>query len=68
MALAANTLADTLVLRSGRRIEGDLVGVRGSTVEFDESGSTRRYDRSEVARIELGHKDDRVTRRWTRRG
>jgi len=30
------------------------VGVRGSTVEFDESGSTRRYDRSEVARIELG--------------
>jgi hypothetical protein len=54
MALAANTLADTLVLRSGRRVEGDLVGVRGSTVEFDESGSTRRYDRSEVARIELG--------------
>ena len=54
MALAANTLADTLVLRSGRRVEGDLVGVRGSTLEFDESGSTRRYDRSEVARIELG--------------
>ena len=55
IALATNTLADTLVLRSGRRIEGDLVGVRGSTVEFDESGSsTRRYDRSEVARIELG--------------
>ena len=54
MALAANTLADTLVLRSGRRVEGDLVGVRGSTVEFDEGGSTRRYDRSEVARIELG--------------
>src|SRR6185295_9763288 len=25
-----------------------------STVEFDENGSTRRYDRSEVARIELG--------------
>jgi len=54
MALAASTLADTLVLRSGRRVEGDLVGVRGSTVEFDESGSTRRYNRSEVARIELG--------------
>jgi hypothetical protein len=53
-ALAANTLADTLVLRSGKRVEGDLVGVRGSTVEFEESGSTRRYDRSEVARIELG--------------
>ena len=52
-ALATTTLADTLVLRSGRRVEGDLVGVRGSTVEFDENGSTRRYDRSDVARIEL---------------
>jgi hypothetical protein len=55
MALAVNTLADTLVLRSGRRVEGDLVGVRGSTVEFEESGGgARRYDRSDVARIELG--------------
>jgi hypothetical protein len=53
-ALATTTLADTLVLRSGRRVEGDLVGVRGGTVEFDENGSTRRFDRSEVARIELG--------------
>lgn len=53
-ALATTTLADTLVLRSGRRVEGDLVGVRGGTVEFDENGSTRRYDRSDVARIELG--------------
>jgi hypothetical protein len=54
-ALATSTLADTLVLRSGRRVEGDLVGVRGGTVEFDENGgSTRRYDRSEVSRIELG--------------
>jgi hypothetical protein len=53
-ALATTTLADTLVLRSGRRIEGDLVSVRGSTVEFAETnGSTRRYDRSDVARIEL---------------
>jgi hypothetical protein len=54
-ALATTTLADTLVLRSGRRVEGDLVSVRGSTVEFaDDGGSTRRYDRSDVARIELG--------------
>lgn len=53
-ALATTTLADTLVLRSGRRVDGDLVSVRGSTVEFAESnGSTRRYDRSDVARIEL---------------
>jgi hypothetical protein len=54
-AFATTTLADTLVLRSGRRVEGDLVSVRGSTVEFEEAnGSTRRYDRSDVARIELG--------------
>ena len=53
-ALATTTLADTLVLRSGRRIEGDLVSVRGSTVEFAETdGSTGRFDRSDVARIEL---------------
>ena len=47
-------VADTLVLRSGRRLEGDLIGVRGSTIEFAETrGSTRRFDRSEVERIEL---------------
>ena len=67
-AIATNTLADTLVLRSGGRVEGDLVSVRGSTIEFTENGgSTRRYDRSDVARIELhsgsgysGYRDDRA--------
>ncbi len=62
-ALATSTLADTLVLRSGRRVDGDLVSVRGSTIEFAETnGSTRRYDRSDVARIELNssrYDDDR---------
>ena len=54
-AFTTTTLADTLVLRSGRRVDGDLVSVRGSTVEFEEAnGGTRRYDRSDVARIELG--------------
>jgi hypothetical protein len=54
-ALATTTLADTLVLRSGRRVDGDLISVRGGTVEFEEAnGGTRRYDRSDVARIELG--------------
>jgi len=58
-ALATTTLADTLVLRSGRRVDGDLVSVRGSTVEFAEAnGSTRRYDRSDVARIELNSSSD----------
>jgi hypothetical protein len=58
-ALATTALADTLVLRSGRRVEGDLVSVRGSTIEFAEmGGSSRRYDRSDVARIELGSSRD----------
>ena len=52
--IAASAMADTLVLRSGRRIEGELIEVRGTTVEFEESGGrTLRYKRSEVARIEL---------------
>ena len=44
------------------------MSVRGSTIEFAENGgSTRRYDRSDVARIELhsgsgssGYRDDRA--------
>jgi hypothetical protein len=62
-SLAATTLADTLVLRSGRRLEGDLVSVRGSTIEFEETnGATRRFHRNDVARIEFndsGYEGDR---------
>jgi hypothetical protein len=55
---AAATQADTLVLRDGRRIDGELIAVRGDTVEFEEQrlfGGRRaaRFDRSEVRRIEL---------------
>jgi len=53
--VATAAVADTLVLRSGRRVEGDLISVRGSTIEFaDARGSTGRYDRNDVDRIELG--------------
>lgn len=50
--------ADTLYLRNGTRIQGELIAVRGSTIEFEERrgfGSTRtiRVDRSEVARIDF---------------
>jgi hypothetical protein len=56
--LPLTLLADTLYLRNGTRIQGDLVGVRGSTIEFQErrgfGGSrTIRVDRSEVERIEF---------------
>lgn len=49
-------LADTLILRDGKRVEGTLVGVRGDTIEFETSGwsrRTERYQRDEVRRIEL---------------
>jgi hypothetical protein len=50
--------ADTLYLRNGQRIEGELVSVRGSTIEFEErrgfgSSRTVRVDRGDVARIEF---------------
>lgn len=56
--LPLTLVADTLHLRNGQRIQGDLVSVRGSTIEFEErrgfgSSRTVRIDRNEVARIEL---------------
>jgi len=52
--------ADTLVLRNGNRIEGELLGVRNGRIEFEERryGRTQRveFDRDEVVRIEF---DDR---------
>lgn len=54
--------ADTLVLRDGRRVEGELVGVRGDEIEFEGrrgflgSRERLRFDRRDVLRIEL---DDR---------
>jgi len=58
LSAAAMAAADTLVLREGRRVEGELVAVDGDTIEFRESGffgggRTRRYERAEVRRIEL---------------
>jgi hypothetical protein len=49
-------LADTLVLRDGKRLEGTLIGVRGDTIEFETGGWSRRTERiprEEVRRIEL---------------
>ncbi len=50
--------ADTLYLRNGQRIEGELVSVRNDTIEFEErrnygSGRVLRFDRDEVSRIEF---------------
>jgi hypothetical protein len=59
-------LADTLVLRNGTRIQGELLAVRNGTIEFEErsgSGRARRIalNRDEVSRIEFSSftSDDR---------
>lgn len=58
--LARVAAADTLYLQSGDRVEGTLVGVRGSSIEFEERdrgrAQLRRFERHEVRRIEI---DDR---------
>jgi hypothetical protein len=59
MALSVLVGADTLVLRDGRRVEGELIAVRGGVIEFEgRRGSLGRrervrIDRDEVVRIEL---------------
>ncbi len=57
--------ADTLVLNDGRRLQGELLGVYGRDIEFEERGGGRRrtvrLSRDEVSRIEFnrGRDDDR---------
>ena len=58
LALSAGLQADTIYLRDGSRVQGELVGFRNGTIEFEERrsfGSTRtlRFDRDEVVRIEF---------------
>lgn len=58
LGMPLTLVADTLHLRNGQRIQGDLVSVRGNTIEFQERrgfGSTRtiRVDRDEVDRIDF---------------
>ncbi len=58
LALPIGLSADTLYLRDGQRIEGELLGIRNGQIEFEErrgfgSGRTLRFDRDEVDRIEF---------------
>jgi len=59
-------VADTLVLTNGRRVQGELVGVFGRDIEFEERdgsrGRTVRIPKREIARIEFDASDDRDTR------
>lgn len=56
-ALPLTLTADTLYLRNGSRLEGELVAVRGRTIEFEErrgsSSRTVRVDRDQVDRIDF---------------
>lgn len=58
LALPVGLQADTLYLRNGQRVQGEFVGYRNGTIEFEErrgfGGSrTLRFDRDEVDRIEF---------------
>ncbi|MSO52264.1 MAG: hypothetical protein CK533_00665 [Acidobacterium sp.] len=58
VVLPVSLQADTLILRNGSRVQGELVAVRNGTIEFEERRSfggsrTLRFDRGEVARIEI---------------
>src|SRR5262245_60352851 len=54
--------ADTLVLRDGRRVEGQLISIRDGMIEFQEGsafggGRSVRLNRDAVAGIEFGRID-----------
>ncbi|MCU0242333.1 MAG: hypothetical protein MUF51_07905 [Vicinamibacteria bacterium] len=58
LAFAITAQADTLVLRNGRQVEGELVGINGNVIEFREpglfgGGRVQRYNRADVRGIEL---------------
>lgn len=58
LSLSVSLAADTLVLRNGTRIEGELIAVYNNIIEFEErrgSGSGRRlqFNRADVVRIEF---------------
>jgi hypothetical protein len=62
VALPIGLQADTLILRDGSRVQGELVAVRNGTIEFEErrsfgSGRTLRIDRDEVVRIEFDNRN-----------
>ncbi len=58
LTLSAGLQADTLILRNGSRVQGELIAVRNGIIEFEErsrfgAGRTLRLDRDEVVGIEF---------------
>ena len=61
LALPVSLGADTLYLRNGQRLEGELVAMRNGQIEFEERRSfggarTVRFDRDEVDRIDFDNR------------
>ena len=61
LALPVGLAADTLYLRNGQRIQGELIGMRNGQIEFEERRSfggsrTVRFDRDEVDRIDFDNR------------
>jgi hypothetical protein len=66
LGVPAGLVADTLILRDGRRVRGELIAYRNGTIEFEErrgfgAGRTMRVERDEVARIEFEETTTRDT-------
>src|SRR5687767_3441889 len=58
LALPISLQADTLYLRDGTRLAGELIAIRNGQIEFEErrgfgGGRTLRIDRDEVDRIDF---------------
>lgn len=58
LTLSATLQADTLILRDGTRVQGELIAVRNGVIEFEErsrfgAGRLLRLDRDEIVRIEF---------------
>jgi hypothetical protein len=53
LSLSVSLVADTLVLRNGTRIEGQLLSVRHGVIEFEERRGTGRGRRVEINRADI---------------
>ena len=68
LLLAVTLSADTLLLRDGRRVDGQLISVRDNVIEFEEArgfggGRAVRISRDDVQAIEF-NRDDRYSSRY----
>src|SRR5947207_2292783 len=66
LLIGAALNADTLILRDGRRLEGQLISVQNGVLDFDAQdfggGRVLRFNRAEVLGIEFDRNDRNVSR------